>query len=232
MLFYRAHQLAGNTAFVARAGRRDRSAAGGRALPVYCSSLRTAEPELIETLRQADALVVTVLAAGGSLPAAVGAGGADEDWDVGALAALDVPILQGLCLTSSRAEWAASDDGLTPLDSATQVAIPEFDGRLITVPFSFKEIGADGLIAYVADPERAARVAGIAVNHARLRHMPAGERAHRGDAVGLPDQARPDRQRGRAGHPGLDGAPAGRAAARPATTSASCPASGRRTAMP
>ena len=100
------------------------------------------------------------------------AGGDDEAWDVGALAALDVPILQGLCLTSSRADWEANDDGLSPLDVATQVAVPEFDGRLITVPFSFKEIDADGLTAYVPDPERAARVAGIAVRHARLRHIP------------------------------------------------------------
>src|SRR5882757_4093857 len=175
VLYYRAHHVAGNTTFVhALCDAID--AAGGRALPVFCSSLRTAPSELLDTLRQADALVVTVLAAGGSTPAAVGAGGSDEDWDVGALAALDVPILQGLCLTSSREQWAASDDGLTPLDAATQVAIPEFDGRLITVPFSFKEVGEDGLTAYVADPERAARVAGIAVNHARLRHIPAADK--------------------------------------------------------
>ncbi len=85
---------------------------------------------------------MTVLAAGGTKPATASAGGDDEAWDVGALAALDVPILQGLCLTSSRATWAGSDDGLSPLDAATQVAIPEFDGRIITVPFSFKEIDA------------------------------------------------------------------------------------------
>src|SRR6202000_597891 len=96
--------------------------------------------------------------------------------DSGALAGLDVPILQGLCLTSARAQWAASAEGLTPLDAATQVAIPEFDGRLITVPFSFKEVGPDGLTAYVADPERTARGAGVAVNHARLRHVPAADR--------------------------------------------------------
>ena len=35
-------------------------------------------------------------------PATAGAGGADDGWDVQHLAALDVPILQGLCLTSSR----------------------------------------------------------------------------------------------------------------------------------
>ncbi|HJQ44151.1 MAG TPA: cobaltochelatase subunit CobN, partial [Jatrophihabitantaceae bacterium] len=175
VLYYRAHHVAGNTEFV-HAITDAIEARGARALPVFCSSLRTAEPELLDTLRTADALVVTVLAAGGALPAAVGAGGVDEDWDIGALATLDVPILQALCLTSSRAQWAESDDGLTPLDAATQVAIPEFDGRLITVPFSFKEVGPDGLTNYVADPERAARVAGIAVNHARLRHVPVAER--------------------------------------------------------
>ena len=83
-----------------------------------------------------------------------------------------MPILQGLCLTSSREAWEANDDGMSPLDVATQVAVPEFDGRLITVPFSFKEIDSDGLTAYVPDAERAARVAGIAVRHARLRRIP------------------------------------------------------------
>ncbi|WP_327587253.1 cobaltochelatase subunit CobN [Nonomuraea sp. NBC_00507] len=175
VLYYRAHHMAGNTGFV-EALCRAVEEAGGRALPVFCSSLRTAEPELLETLRAADALVVTVLAAGGSRPATAGAGGDDEAWDVGALADLDVPILQGLCLTTSRQAWAENDDGLSPLDAASQVAIPEFDGRIITVPFSFKEIDADGLTVYVADPERAARVAGIAVRHGLLRHVPPAER--------------------------------------------------------
>ncbi|MEU1472131.1 hypothetical protein ABZ434_28400 [Streptomyces sp. NPDC005761] len=31
------------------------------------------------------------------------AGGGDEAWDIGALAGPDLPVLQGLCLTSSRA---------------------------------------------------------------------------------------------------------------------------------
>ncbi|MCK5755902.1 MAG: cobaltochelatase subunit CobN, partial [Mycobacterium sp.] len=117
-----------------------------------------------------------VLAAGGATPAAVGAGGTDDAWNVAHLAALDMPILQGLCLTSSRAQWDDNDDGLSPLDVATQVAVPEFDGRLITVPFSFKEIDDEGLISYVADPERCARVAGLAVRHARLRSVPASEK--------------------------------------------------------
>ncbi|WP_373871183.1 cobaltochelatase subunit CobN [Actinoplanes xinjiangensis] len=175
VLYYRAHHMAGNTAFV-EALCQAIEAKGARPLPIFTASLRTAPPELLAELRKADALVVTVLAAGGTRPATASAGGDDEAWDVGVLADLDVPILQGLCLTSSRAAWEASDDGLTPLDAATQVAIPEFDGRIITVPFSFKEIDEDGLSVYVADPERASRVAGIAVSHARLRHVPAAEK--------------------------------------------------------
>jgi cobaltochelatase CobN len=197
VLYYRAHHLAGNTAFVEELCRAV-EAAGGRALPVFTSSLRSVSDELLDVLRTADALVVTVLAAGGSRPATAQAGGDDGAWDVGQLASLDVPVVQGLCLTRSRAEWLADDDGLSPLDVGNQVAIPEFDGRLISVPFSFKETDADGLTHYVADPERAARVAGTAVAHARLRHTPPAERrvvvmlsayptkhARIGNAVGL-----------------------------------------------
>ncbi|MGW3985532.1 cobaltochelatase subunit CobN [Streptomyces sp. NPDC004830] len=175
VLYYRAHHMSGNTAFVGALCEAIEDA-GGRALPLYVASLRAPEPELVDALRSADAIVTTVLAAGGTKPAAASAGGDDESWDAGALAALDVPILQALCLTGSRAAWEENDEGVSPLDAATQIAVPEFDGRLITVPFSFKEIDADGLPAYVPDPERAARVAGIAVRHARLRHIPAADK--------------------------------------------------------
>jgi cobaltochelatase CobN len=168
VLFYRAQQLAGNTGYV-QALCDAIEDAGGRALPVYCASLRTAEGDMLDLLKSADAMVTTVLAAGGAVPATVSAGGNDDTWNVAHLAALDIPILQGLCLTSSRSQWHDNDDGLSPLDVATQVAVPEFDGRIITVPFSFKEIDDEGLISYVADPERCARVAGLAVRHARLR---------------------------------------------------------------
>jgi len=175
VLYYRAQHLAGNTGYIEALCEAIENA-GGNPLPVFCASLRTADEDLIELLGSADAMITTVLAAGGATPAAVGAGGTDDAWNVAHLAALDMPILQGLCLTSSRAQWDDNDDGLSPLDVATQVAVPEFDGRLITVPFSFKEIDDEGLIAYVADPERCARVAGLAVRHARLRSVPASEK--------------------------------------------------------
>jgi cobaltochelatase CobN len=196
VVFYRAHALSGNTSFV------DvlcdaLEAKGANALPVFVGSLRPDSEGRIPAVSElltgtVDALVVTVLAGGGSNAADA------EGWDARALEALDVPVLQGLCVTSSLGEWEASDAGLAPIDAAMQVAIPEFDGRLITVPFSFKETGSDGVPVYVADPERAARVAGIATAHARLRHKPNSEKrialvlssyptkhARVGNAVGL-----------------------------------------------
>ncbi|MCH9733031.1 MAG: cobaltochelatase subunit CobN [Actinomycetia bacterium] len=197
VLYYRAQHLAGNTKYV-EALCEAIHRAGGTPLPVFCASLRTADPELLELLGTADALVTTVLAAGGANPGAAGAGECDDQWNVAHLAALDVPILQGLCLTSSRSAWNSSDDGMSPLDVATQVAVPEFDGRIVTVPFSFKEIDSEGLISYVPDPERCARVAGLAVRHARLRRIATADKrvalvfsayptkhARIGNAVGL-----------------------------------------------
>ncbi|MGH4006176.1 MAG: cobaltochelatase subunit CobN, partial [Pseudonocardiaceae bacterium] len=173
IVFYRAHALAANTGFVDVLAGAVR-AAGANALPVFCGSLRGLGDAQAHGLRallgRCDAVVTTVLAAGGS------AGAEEESWDAGALAALDVPVLQGLCLTISRATWQASDAALSPMDAAMQVAIPEFDGRLISVPFSFKEPGPDGIPVYVADPERAARVAGTAVALARLRQVPAADK--------------------------------------------------------
>ncbi|RYB94458.1 cobaltochelatase subunit CobN [Nocardioides oleivorans] len=198
VLYYRAHEASGNTAFAHALA--DAVDATGHAVgvPIFAGSLRSAPDELYDAFGSLDALIVTVLAAGGSTPASASAGGDDESWDVARMSALDIPIIQGLCLTSSREEWLASDDGVSPLDSATQIAIPEFDGRIITAPFSFKEVDSDGLPHYVADAERCARVAGIAVKQARLRSLPNAEKrlalvlsayptkhARIGNAVGL-----------------------------------------------
>ncbi|MBW3576728.1 MAG: cobaltochelatase subunit CobN [Actinobacteria bacterium] len=180
VVFYRSHLTSGNVAFVDAllAAIEDR---GANAVGLYCYSLR---PELdrrvaaLDHLRDVgvvpDALVVTVLAMGGST-------GADDSggWEVPALRDLGVPVVQGLVATVDRQRWSDSDSGLSPLDTAMQIALPEFDGRVIGVPFSFKEevpAGRDTVggpvVAYVPDRERAVRVAGLAVNHARLRRVP------------------------------------------------------------
>jgi cobaltochelatase CobN len=172
--FYRSHRLTGNTAFVDDLCAAI-EAAGGNALAVWSYTLRRDRDGRVAALElldgHVDALVTTMLATGGS-----GAAEA-EDWDAEALAALDVPVLQAVCATSSRAAWLESDSGLAPLDAATQVAIPEFDGRLLGGVISFKERDADGspvgtpVARYIADAERCARVARLAVRHAGLRSV-------------------------------------------------------------
>jgi cobaltochelatase CobN len=180
VVFYRAHLVAGNTTFVADlCGAIE--AAGGDALAVACYSLRPGPDGRVEALELlaaagADVLVTTVLAMGGS-----DAGDA-EGWDVPQLARLGVPVVHAPSANRSSAEWAADDAGLTPLEVASGVALPEFDGRVIAPAFAFKEAVDDGgdlgapVIASRAVPDRAARVAGLAVRHGRLRHIPPGDR--------------------------------------------------------
>jgi cobaltochelatase CobN len=170
VIFYRAHWMSGNTA---------------DALPVYCYSLRAGPDGRVPGLEllkdRVDCLFTTVLAGGGSNAADARRSGSPEEWlewDVPALEEIGVPVIQGICTTSTREAWLASDAGLSPLDTAWQVAIPEFDGRIIGVPFSFKERLGEGspvgapLTLYKAAPERTARLAGLAARFARLGRIP------------------------------------------------------------
>ena len=175
IVFYRAHLLAGNTTFVDDlcAAIRER---GANALACWCYSLRPDErgdvPVISRHLEgRVDAVVTTVLAMGQAGPEA-------DSWDVPVLARLDVPVVQAVAATTSRAAWEENDVGLSPLDTAWSVALPEFDGRIVSVPLSFKEIVDDGddlglpVVAYRTVPDRVARVAGTAVRLAALRRKP------------------------------------------------------------
>jgi cobaltochelatase CobN len=191
LCFYRSHRLTGNTAFVDELCARIEEA-GANALAVWSYTLRRDSDGHVPALAlldgHIDALIVTMLATGGSGAADAAAGDGEgvgeqwQEWDATALAALDVPVIQAICATASRASWLESESGLSPLDAATQVAIPEFDGRIVGGVVSFKERDSGGspvgtaVPRYVPDPERCARVAGLAVRSARLRHVPAAER--------------------------------------------------------
>jgi cobaltochelatase CobN len=199
VVFYRAHVLSGNTQFVddlCGALREN----GANAIPVFCYSLRPDEHGAVPALEAlaehgVDAVITTVLAMGGA---------DGDEWAAPQLAALDVPVVQAIASTRPAVEWEASDAGLTPMDAAMSVAIPEFDGRVVTVPFSFKEVVDDGddlgspVVAYRTLPDRVARVAGVALRLARLSRIPNAEkrvaivlsayptkRSRLGNAVGL-----------------------------------------------
>ncbi|MDQ6617587.1 MAG: cobaltochelatase subunit CobN [Actinomycetota bacterium] len=179
VVFYRAHLIAGNTSFVDDLCRAI-EAKGARALALWCYSLRPGEDGRIPALdllaeHRPDAVITTVLASGS-------AGSDGGDWDAASLAGLGVPVVQATAATSPRADWEANPGGLFPLDVAMSVAIPEFDGRIISVPFSFKEVVDDGdtlgtpVSAYRTVPDRVGRVAGIAVRLAGLGRVPVAER--------------------------------------------------------
>ncbi|MDP9380350.1 MAG: cobaltochelatase subunit CobN [Chloroflexota bacterium] len=205
VLFYRSHLLSGNTDFVdalVRAG----EARGANVLPVYAYSLKEypegeentggALPSALryfvsEGCPNVEVLLSTMsFALGGAAGSDPGAG----NWSSEILSMLDVPVIQAVTASSSKEQWDASLRGLTPLDNAMNVAIPEFDGRIISVPVSFKqelkpnteascagctptpqEIGSP-VVKYVPVPDRVERVVGQAMRLAELRRKPNGEK--------------------------------------------------------
>jgi cobaltochelatase CobN len=80
--------------------------------------------------------------------------------NVSAFERLRIPLVQAIPSGMSRGSWEVSRRGLNALETAINVALPEFDGRIISVPFSFKERGnAQSGDLYVPHQERADRVA-------------------------------------------------------------------------
>lgn len=148
-------------------------ACGGRAVPVGVPTLRPDAHGRVpawDALREigTDVVITTVLAASP-------AGEDPFGWQPAAHA---VPVLQALTPTVDRDTWLTSSTGLPPLDVAMQVAVPEFDGRLVTVPVAFKAADPEHptVRRWSADGGRADRVAALAVRLARLRHRPPSER--------------------------------------------------------
>ena len=189
IVFYRAHWMSGNTRFVdaliAALEKR-----GMNVLPVFTSSLRAGatadrlpvalgyfsgeQGAHIDVLINTTAFAMGEITPGGTTPAG---------WSVAALERLNVPVLQAITSGMIQSQWESSARGLNPLDAAMNVVLPEFDGRIITVPVSFKaqaqaryNPSASGmpneLIEYEPVPDRVARVAGIAARFARLKRTP------------------------------------------------------------
>lgn len=190
ILFYRAHVLSGNTEFVdALVAAFERQ--GMEAQAVYTQSLKECDSAgrplglgVLEERGPVDALVST-------LSFALGDGGE-------VFGDLDAPVFQAIYCSNDRAAWARNGRGLGPLDTAMNVAIPEFDGRIVGTPVSFKEELGEGGTRYVPDRERIERFAGIVEKHTALRRKANSEKriafvltnsgakaARVGNAVGL-----------------------------------------------
>ena len=179
--FYRAHWISGNTAFV-DALVRELESRNVNVLPVYTASLKAVDaasnwPLAFGFFRDGNGPLIDVLVntVSFAMSDVNPDGPTSAGWSVAALQQLDVPVLQAITSGMARGPWESSGRGLNPLDTAMNVAIPEFDGRLITVPISFKEKGREAA-GYAPLPDRIERVAGLAVRFARLRHVPNAEK--------------------------------------------------------
>ncbi len=173
--FYRAHMVSGNTKFIEEIcdGLLD---VGLNPVPIYAYSLRQPsigqlvdfEPISLAGEFNPVAVIVTMLGAGSlNLETAT--------WDASVTRALGVPVFQAIISSRSKAEFEASQVGLAPLDASWQIAIPEFDGRIVTVPVSFKEeIESDlgvttAIYGYRCDLERVKRMSLLVARYVSLQ---------------------------------------------------------------
>jgi cobaltochelatase CobN len=198
ILFYRAHWMSGNLDFV-DALIHSAESLGANVLPVYCYSLRDETAEAAGAPRvfrrflldeagqpRVDIVINTLSFSMGKV--AVQGPSLATGWSVDFLERLNVPVLQAVVATTPRATWLAAAGGLSPIDTAMNVAMPEFDGRIVTVPISFKETldgtengglpgaGQFGVLGgpvqrYVPAADRVEYLTRLAIRWAWLRHV-------------------------------------------------------------
>jgi cobaltochelatase CobN len=176
IVFYRAHWLSGNTDFIDALAAALESR-GMDVLPIFTSSLRVSgggqmPPALhyffgADGRPQVDLLINTTSFAMGEITAG---NVTPAGWSVSVLEQLGLPVLQAMTSGMTQDQWQHSTRGMNPLDAAMNVVLPEFDGRIIGVPLSFKLPADDsGALRYQAVPDRVRRIAGLAQRLVRLR---------------------------------------------------------------
>ncbi len=175
VVFYRAHVLSGNLDFIDRIIR-VLEKRGMAAIGAFTTSLRDCDangiPSALSLAGEPPDVIVNTVSYPLTQPDAGSGGmGCQPMSAANPFAQIDAPVLQAIACGSTRDSWLASARGLSPTETAVNIALPEFDGRAITVPVSFKENHR-----YIPDDERIARVAGIAARLVALRRKPAREK--------------------------------------------------------
>ncbi len=165
VLFYRAHVLSGNLQFV-DAALRALESRGFSAIGAFTSSLRDCDalgvPLALRLLPDFPDIIVNTVSFpvfNLNAPQSVPPRPAGTPFEL-----IGAPLIQAICCGTPRAAWNASVRGLSPSEAAMHVVLPECDGRVISVPISFKDNHR-----YVPDAERVRRVADFARRIAVLR---------------------------------------------------------------
>lgn len=96
--------------------------------------------------------------------------------DLKALERLNVPVLQVYTLLSPREAWKNSIEGMSAMEIAVSVTMPEFDGAIHAAPVAGREYMPDGNSVYLPIPERINMVVRKAGKWAKLRHKSNSEK--------------------------------------------------------
>lgn len=106
-------------------------------------------------------------------------GGAEA---TGVLKKLGVPIIKAITTCNTYEEWRDTLQGLNIMDIPANVAMPEFDGAIITVPVAAMDCCQTNpstgtrLIKYEPIPERTKKVVSLAIKWGKLRRLPNSEK--------------------------------------------------------
>ncbi|HRW31313.1 cobaltochelatase subunit CobN [Methanothrix sp.] len=98
-----------------------------------------------------------------------------EEWFI---KRLNVPVLKAIVTYNTLAEWNESLQGCSPMDISMGIAMPEFDGMMITVPVAARErtdidpLTGARVIRFEPLPERTNKIVRLSLNWAKLRHIP------------------------------------------------------------
>ncbi|SFC09791.1 cobaltochelatase CobN subunit [Halobiforma haloterrestris] len=191
--FYESHWTHENTRYVDRQVRALEEQ-GANALPIFCNpATDTDEQEDAEwvtdnwLLDDADQPVVDAVLSSFMFSLSMderGRSASDEGESAEDvfLDRLGVPVLQTVTTMRSRSRYQSSDTGVMGFELALSVALPEFDGNVITHPISGKErtddeagIGSAPKHHFPIE-DRIDHATRLAVNWAQLRHTPNEEK--------------------------------------------------------
>ncbi len=183
--FHQSHWQGGNTSFV-DSTIREIEAQGANVLPVFFSGSKN--PKLginglewvIENYFLKDGKpLVDVVVSLFSFSFSTCLSGADASVT---LKKLNVPIIKAILTCNTFEEWRDSIQGLSIMDIPPNIAMPEFDGALITVPIAAMDCcqinpsTGTRLIKYEPIAERTQKLVGLAINWGKLRQLPNNEK--------------------------------------------------------
>jgi cobaltochelatase CobN len=184
--FHQSHWQGGNTSFI-DAIIKDVEREGFNVLPVFFSGARdptlgikglegVVDSYFMDGENSAVDVVISVL----SFSLSSSSSGSESSEAV--LKKLNVPVIKAILTCNTYDEWRFSPQGISTIDVPSNMAMPEFDGLLITVPIAAMDFGEHPMysgarfIRFEPIPERVTKLVRLSLNWAKLRHLPNSEK--------------------------------------------------------